>query len=215
MTWNYVILWGPQKKSIKITAVLLDFVEFTKQFRSTLPLIQLACLGKTVDVRQFGYDAFLYPLIKDLGFLEKKGVYIEALDTFVKGTVFCVCADNLGAHSLAGFHEAFNVEKILQILLHQSRPNWKLWAKELFHWERWRNTILCGTTQVSDKPKPCVNGVKSSCALSKLSFFHPVTGFPPDLLHDLFEGVVAVELSLCLKELIRKGFIHSMDWITA
>ncbi len=38
-------------------------------------------------------------------------------------------------------------------------------------------------------------------------FFHPITGFPPDVLHDLFEGVIPVELSLCLKSLISKGFI--------
>lgn len=50
-------------------------------------------------------------MIKDLQFLETNGVFVEALDTFVKGTVFCVCADNLGAHSLASFLESFNVEK--------------------------------------------------------------------------------------------------------
>lgn len=32
-------------------------------------------------------------------------------------------------------------------------------------------------------------GVKQSCVLSDhLSYFHPITGFPPDILHDLFEG---------------------------
>lgn len=198
---------GSSKKIHKITAVYWILLNLPSKFRSTLPLIQLACLGKTVDVRQFGYDAFLYPLIKDLGFLEKIGVYIEALDTFVKGTVFCVCADNLGAHSLAGFQEAFNVEKFCRFCC--------ISRDQIGNCEP-RNFPLRTVTQhdsfveqlkLSDKPKPCVNGVKSSCALSKLSFFHPVTGFPPDILHDLFEGVVAVELSLCLKELIRKGFI--------
>ena len=39
-------------------------------------------------------------------------------------------------------------------------------------------------------------GVKQSCVLSDhLSYFHPVTGFMPDVLHDLFEGVVPVELA--------------------
>ena len=48
-----------------------------------------------------------------------------------------------------------------------------------------------------------INGVKHECVLSKhLAFFHPVTGFPPDVLHDLFEGVIPVELSWGLKKLI-------------
>lgn len=52
------------------------------------------------------------------------------------------------------------------------------------------------------------NGVKSECVLGKhLLFFHPITGVPPDILHDLLEGVIPVELSLCLKCLISKGFI--------
>lgn len=53
-----------------------------------------------------------------------------------------------------------------------------------------------------------VNGIKRECVLGKhLLFFHPITGFPPDVLHDLFEGVIPLELSLCLKNLISKGFI--------
>lgn len=51
-------------------------------------------------------------------------------------------------------------------------------------------------------------GVKSECALSKaLQHFHPITGFPPDILHDLFEGILPVELALCIHEMIhRKHF---------
>ena len=99
------------RKNQKITAVYWVVLNLQEKFRSTLPLIHLAVLGKSVDVKLFGYDAFLYPLIKDIKSLEKHGVFVEVLGKFVKGTVFCVCADNLGAHSLAGFHESFNVEK--------------------------------------------------------------------------------------------------------
>lgn len=55
-------------------------------------------------------------------------------------------------------------------------------------------------------------GVKSSCALSDyLAYFHPITGFPPDLLHDLLEGVVPVEIALCLKALISKKYFSLDD----
>lgn len=53
-----------------------------------------------------------------------------------------------------------------------------------------------------------VKGVKNECVLSKhLSYFHPVTGFPPEILHDFVVGVVPLELSLCLKSLFSKGYI--------
>lgn len=50
-------------------------------------------------------------------------------------------------------------------------------------------------------------GVKHSCVLSdRLSYFHPIPEFPPDILHDLFEGVVPVELVHCLKGLVAKKY---------
>lgn len=48
------------------------------------------------------------------------------------------------------------------------------------------------------------SGVKGECALSKtLQRFHPVSGFPPDKLNDPFEDIVPVELSSCIREMIR------------
>lgn len=44
--------------------------------------------------------------------------------------------------------------------------------------------------------------VSKETVLNKLTYFHTVTGFPPDVLHDLLEGLVPVELSLCLGKLI-------------
>lgn len=44
-------------------------------------------------------------------------------------------------------------------------------------------------------------GVKRQCVLTE----HLVsTGYPPDIVHDLFEGVVPVELACCLSLLIKK-----------
>lgn len=107
------------------------------------------------------YDAFLYPLIKDLGFLEKKGVYIEAVDTFVKGTVFCVCADNLGAHSLAGFKEAFNVEKFCRFCCISRDQIGNCEPSNFPLRTVTQHDSFVEQLKLSDKP---VNWVKSSCA---------------------------------------------------
>lgn len=51
-------------------------------------------------------------------------------------------------------------------------------------------------------------GVKGSCPLSeRLQHFHVVDGYPPDMLHDLLEGIVPIELALCLKALISERLI--------
>lgn len=50
----------------------------------------------------------LEPLLQDLKTLEDHGVYVPLLATSLKGTVHSVVADNLGAHSIAGFTESFS-----------------------------------------------------------------------------------------------------------
>ncbi len=50
-------------------------------------------------------------------------------------------------------------------------------------------------------------GVKRACPLTEnLMHFYAVTGYPPDILHDLLEGIVPIELSLYLTDLIGKGY---------
>ncbi len=50
-------------------------------------------------------------------------------------------------------------------------------------------------------------GVKRACPLTEnLKHFHAVAGYPPDILHDILEGTVPTELSLCLTDLIGKKF---------
>lgn len=54
-------------------------------------------------------------------------------------------------------------------------------------------------------------GVKGDCILrNALQYFHPTTGFPPDALHDLLEGIVPVELALCMDRMIRLKYF-SLD----
>lgn len=79
---------------------------------SALSSIYLAALCKSEDLRKFGYDDVLDPLLKDLVILEKRGVFITQLNECIKGTVNSVIAENLGAHGLAGFVESFSGEYI-------------------------------------------------------------------------------------------------------
>ena len=50
-------------------------------------------------------------------------------------------------------------------------------------------------------------GVKHMCPLNSLQSFHATTGFPPDILHDLFEGVISQDLLGTIRILnIKKWF---------
>ena len=49
-------------------------------------------------------------------------------------------------------------------------------------------------------------GLRERCPFNILQSFHAVYGFPPDLLHDVHEGVVAQDLCGCIKILSSRGF---------
>lgn len=108
---------GTSRKIHKIVAVYWVILNVPTKFRAGLTSIQLRVLGKSVDVKKFGYENFLEPLIKDLKHVEQHGVFVEALKRSVGAKLFCVCADHLGAHGLAGFRECFIVDKFCRFCL--------------------------------------------------------------------------------------------------
>ncbi len=46
------------------------------------------------------------------------------------------------------------------------------------------------------------------CFGVKLKHFHFVSGYPPDVLHDLFEGIVSREAAFCFQIFIKKKYFN-------
>ena len=55
-------------------------------------------------------------------------------------------------------------------------------------------------------------GLREKCPFNELQAFHATYGFPPDALHDLFEGVVAQDLCGCIKILSDKGWFNLEEY---
>lgn len=112
-------------------------------------------------------------------------------------------ADN---HGLAGIVESLSGDFVCRFLTAtrseiQSQEvkegGFSLRTKELHH---------AHVASACEQGKPCC-GVKTTCALAEsLSFFEVTAGFPPDLAHDLFEGIVPVELAECFGLLLAKKY---------
>ena len=57
-------------------------------------------------------------------------------------------------------------------------------------------------------------GIKSECPLNSLSSFHCITSFPPDIMHDLFEGVIPEDLLCIIRILVSKGWFTLQQYNT-
>lgn len=197
---------GTSRKIHKLCAVYWAFANMPPKHRSTLHNIQLALLAKVTDIHKHGYAAVLAPLLRDVHILEQDGVFIERAGRNVKGTIFCVSADNLAAHGLSGFVESFKEGYVCRFCL-ATREQFKATEARQFS-QRTKDSHDLHVQNLLESDT-CSNhfGVKASCVLrDSLDYFHPITGFPPDVLHDLLEGIVPVELSLCIKTMIRMKY---------
>ncbi len=123
----------------------------------------------------------------------------------LKGFVHCVVADNLGAHSIAGFLENFSGKYTCRFC---TAENENIQTKEV------KSGAFCVRSEdihnshlkaIKENSVSSHFGVKRKCVLSEnLSYFSVTQSFPPDIAHDLFEGIIPVEIALCISVLISK-----------
>lgn len=187
---------GTSRKKHKVTGVYWVFADIPSVLRSTLSSIYLAVLCKAGDIKEFGYSKVLEPLLSDLKSLEENGIFVPCLGKIIKGTVFSVIADNLGAHSVGGFVESFSGSYSCRFCVGERSQFQELEVRAGAFPSRTKQqyqvdieAALAGNTHS--------HGVKRQCAITeRLNHFHVTTGYPP--LHDLLEGIVPIELALCL-----------------
>lgn len=198
---------GTSKKKHKLCGIYWVIANLPLQYRSSLSSIYLATLCYSSDIKMFGYDQVLEPLLKDIDVLEHQGVFVQRLGKSVTGTVLYVSSDNLGAHSFAGFQESFSAGKCCRFCS-ASKEDIQVYAVKSgrFALRTQESLDNCVAELQHNESLTCVDGVKRDCVLNKLSYFETAKGFPPDLLHDLFEGIVPLELGICLKTLILSHF---------
>jgi len=198
---------GTSRKIHKICAIYWILGNLPPGSHSSLSSIYLAALIKSDDVKLYGYNAVLEPLINDIIILEQHGIFVAKLGKCVKGTVQCVVADNLGAHSLAGFVESFSSAYVCRFCTAQKLDfQTRDVGSGAFSLRTEEGHARHLKTLEEESLANCF-GVKRRCVLSeKLAHFNVTTGFPPDIVHDLFEGIVPREIALCLSVFTSKKY---------
>ncbi|XP_042630364.1 uncharacterized protein LOC109063425 isoform X1 [Cyprinus carpio] len=120
----------------------------------------------------------------------------------------CVAAQ-LGAHSLAGLQESFTVEHPCRFCFaKRSEIQEKKVQSGAFELRTKQQHDRQVAEVLNDESLVKQYGVKGGCVLSeRLEYFHTVGGFPPDIMHDLMEGVIPIEMSLCINDLVLRKLI--------
>lgn len=194
---------GTHQTNHKICGFYYVLGNLYKNNRSCLKAIQLCMLCRSIDMKYFGLRKILEPLITDLKQLYQSGIDVPGVAVF-KGRLSTFSCDNLGSHQLGGFMQSFspNVLRICRTCLitsSQVQENIKVVDFVLRtpdNYERHAKAVAI------DNSLSSVYGIKFMSPLNEIPEFHVARGLPPDVMHDLLEGVVPFELSLILRKLI-------------
>nr|XP_037272441.1 uncharacterized protein LOC119164364 [Rhipicephalus microplus] len=178
---------GSRRGKQKMVAVYYTVLNMAAEKKSKLSSIHLAILVKEKLAIKHGLKKIFEPLVNDIAKLETVGITVN--EEVHKGSVFCVTGDNLSQHRLGGFKCSFSHGRICRhcmALRHEisgkHRPSDFVERTPAVH-----NHHLSLVAQgLSCLP---LYGVRGEPAVSFFGF-EPTQHLPPDLMHDLHEGVI-------------------------
>lgn len=76
--------------------------------RNLPPKYNGVALFHSQDLKKYGFDDILKPLVDDLKILETQGIEVPFSESPLLGSVKQITGDNLGLHGLFGFVESFS-----------------------------------------------------------------------------------------------------------
>lgn len=200
---------GSKKGIHKMGCIYFILRNLPPKFNSVLTNIHVISLFHSQDLKKYGFDPILKPLIDDIKILEKEGIAVPFSESPLLGSVIQVTGDNLGLHGLFGFVESFSAthccrfclitKEELQSVFTEDHPGLVFRSREIHseHCAALRENPLLVS----------VCGVKKTCLLNTLQFFHTCDNYAVDIMHDLLEGVVQYELKLVFQYLVNQKLL--------
>jgi len=208
---------GSRRGIHKIGFIYMSLRNLQPMFNSRLNNIHIVAAFNSLDRSKYGFDKILDPLVRDIQQLEQ-GVDLKLRDGRIlhkRGTLVYVAGDNLGLNQLFGFVESFSATHYCRLCM-ADKSECSLTCTddclELRTREQYLQQLKClqdGTLTTKD----C--GIKRSCLLNNLQYFHITDNVAVDVMHDLLEGIVPFELKLILFSFIFDRKYFSLELLNA
>lgn len=199
---------GSKRGKHKMTAVYFSVLNFDVKLRSALSGIHLLLLVKDKHVATYGFSKILEPLIADVKVLANHGITVNG--NLVKGSVFVFTGDNLSSHRIGGFKCTFSQGRICRhCMALRTETNYKHLEGDfvLRSPEGHKHHLSMLSAGL---PTLSLYGVKEPCALL-CPGFDPTLHLPPDIMHDLHEGVLPFAMRHIISSLIEQQLFSLSD----
>ncbi|XP_023821499.1 uncharacterized protein LOC101158135 isoform X1 [Oryzias latipes] len=153
---------GSKRTVHKVGALYFVLRNLPAKFNSALMNIHLVALFHTDDVKKYGFDPILQPLINDIKILEHEGLYLPFSTEKVHGTICQITWDNQGMHTILGFTESFNGHYFCRLCLIEKDDAQRIYNEDDFQVTlRERNVFEIHCKQLQSEPQK--SSLPSSC----------------------------------------------------
>lgn len=203
---------GSKKGVHKLGAIYFTLRNFPPKFNSSLVNIHLCALFHAQDIKTYGFNVILEPIVSDLKVLETNGIEVPMFTHPVHGSIVQVTGDNLGIHGLFGFVESFSARNCCRFCVNEKADFQTLFCEDDQH-------VILRTKEMHEEhchaiqtnpTLPHVYGVKHPCLLNSLQYFNTAENFAVDIMHDILEGVAQFEVKLIL-QYVQENFLTAKE----
>ena len=197
---------GPHRKKHKLMAFYFTLGNFHSTCKSQKSCTFLLALCKSIHINKYGFGPIASHFNEEMHVLENSGITVDGYAHEIRGALAFIAGDNLNSHMIGGYNACFspNVLYPCRFCLTTNSEMQETFTVD----EMSLRTRESYNQHVSAMHQ---NGTESSFGIRcKSSFisgsFHVVDGLPPDIMHDLLEGVVPFEMALVLQYFVSEGY---------
>ena len=208
---------GNKKKKTKITGVYYSLAQLPG---GQVKHVFLSILTVSQRIKEHSWSRILKPLLDDVQILQTKGlnILVDGSVRNFKGSIEILSADNLGQHQWGCFFASFTKGKRLCRFCYVSSEQMNSVKAEsqliIRTQEEYEKEVARVKESGFDKAVCSAVGLKDDNPFSSLEGFKILESQPPDLTHDVFEGIGTDVLGLVLTAFVRDKLL-TVDEINA
>ena len=211
---------GSGKCKHKINVTYYTTLDVQSAYRSRVKSLQLVSLVLSKNWKKHGNAKCNAELVTDLLELESKGIEVHNPDKKVIKAALCyIVGDNLGLAQLGEFSACFSSGKICRVCHAEYKDVCQkhlLYAnvEEDFQPDIFTEESYNSYADIAEENGEASSesmGIKGHCIFNKLQSFHCVTGMPPCLGHDFYEGAFSYDVQHLLDYIINKEKLISLE----
>ncbi|CAN7985430.1 unnamed protein product [Ixodes hexagonus] len=192
----------------KMIAVYYSILNAPAASKSRLSQIHVALLVNEKLALKYGLSRVFEPLIQDILHLESTGIVVHG--EVLKGSVLFMAGDNLSCHRIGGFKANFSHGRICRYCLALRHEIPTKHAESDFVRRTPEGHMHHLRMKANGAHTLSLYGVKEACHLTFTGFL-PTEHLPPDVMHDIHEGVLPFVLKHLLASLIASGMFSLSD----